>query len=255
MPTLNGGNRSTPAQPELTPPDERICPACLGMRFIVSDSGGSKPSRAVQCPLGCNHEAAQAQLNRLCGLAGEQLKLGFKHSWNPRIAPAVNAILESLAEEPPAGFILLSGPYGCGKSHLLAAAVNAAISKRWSAVYFSSEELLDHFRRAYAPNSETTYDGLYNRVVNATVLCLDEFERTSSTDWAQSQMFKLLDARFEAALYGSNGGRKLTVLATNSPRQSLDPYLLSRLSDVRAGRFFDLTGAPDMRQLQKAPTR
>lgn len=225
------------------------------MRFVIGDPGTDKPGRAVPCPLGCNHEAAQAQLNRLCGLAGDQLRLNFNHKWHPLVSPAVKDIQDSLTQEPPAGFLLLSGPYGCGKSHLLAAAVNAAIGKRWSAVYFSSEELLDHFRRAYAPDSQVSYDGLYGRVVNATVLCLDEFERTSSTDWAQSQMFKLLDARFEAALYGSNGGRKLTILATNSPRKDLDPYLLSRLSDVRAARFFDLTGAPDMRQLQNAIRR
>lgn len=210
----------------------------MGYKFVCNDGG-----RAAPCPLGCSQELAQKHLRALSGMSQDQFNLSFDHMWTKRIMAAVTAITGTLAEKPR-GFMLLSGSYGCGKTHLLCASVNEAMRLGYTAVYTTSEQLLDHFRRAYAPDTKTTYDGVYSKVTGATVLCIDELDRFNTTEWAEAQMFKLLNERYQAAC--SQWEPKLTLMATNRQITELSPYLQSRLGD-RVSQVFDFFGEPDMR--------
>lgn len=247
--TLNGGQV---CKTEIAPPDERLCPVCWGMQFVTivkhsPENGRYHYGETRPCPLGCAQELAQKHLRSLSGMKPEQFELSFNTRWFPSVKTAVDAILSTM--DKPRGFMLLSGNYGCGKSHVLCATVNEAIGRGWTAVFTTSEQLLDHFRRAYAPETKLSYDALYEKVVNATVLCIDELDRFNTTEWAESQMFKLLNDRYQAAV--SQWEPRLTVMATNRRPGELSPYLQSRLSD-RISQVFDLFDAPDMRPLRRA---
>ena len=148
------------------------------------------------------------------------------------------------------GFVLISGPYGTGKTHMLAATVNHARKSNIPSVYMNAEELLDHLRRTYALDADVSFDGLWHRVSNATVLCLDELGRENPTPWARAKLFELLDDRYERATVGGARERVLTVIATNLGIAQLDGYLRSRILDVRHDcvAAIELWNTPDMRQ-------
>lgn len=237
-------------------PDERTCPVCHGMRFIVPavlKVGDPGFGRAIPCPEGCDRANQQRHLNRLSGLTTDQQQHHFGVAWQLPIAPVAEELRGMLDEVPPRGIALLAGGYGIGKTHLLCASVNHAIKQNWTAVYTSAEELLDHFRRAYAPDAKFNYDGLFDRVKNARVLCLDEIDRINPTPWAESQLFKLLNSRYEASVYGGQDAQ-LTIMATNRRPADLDGYLLSRLRDS-GGRIYEMWEARDFRALRGAIQR
>jgi DNA replication protein DnaC len=58
----------------------------------------------------------------------------------------------------PSGWLVLMGPYGCGKTHLAAAIANDRLARGRSALFVVVPDLLDYLRAAYAPNSPATYD-------------------------------------------------------------------------------------------------
>ena len=60
----------------------------------------------------------------------------------------------------PEGWLLLTGTYGCGKTHLAAAIANDRLAQGQPAIFMVVPDLLDHLRAAFGPNSEATYDNL-----------------------------------------------------------------------------------------------
>lgn len=136
------------------------------------------------------------------------------------------------------GWITMSGPNGTGKSHLLAALVNHFVTAERPAIYTTMQEMLQDLRSAYDPKSEHTYSQLWNDIVTADVLAIDEIDKFAGTAWAQEQVFAMLGRRYD------EGDRLLTVLATNVDCRSerfriLPPgpfpsgYLESRICDTR----------------------
>jgi DNA replication protein DnaC len=220
------------------------------MRFVyvTNDTNDPRFGKPFPCPAGCNAEAGRRKLAEMSGLIGDQLLWDFRLAWRGGQQAAARYLQMCLATDPPAGFSLLSGGYGTGKTHMLCATVNQARAAGWTSVYTNAEQLLEHFRHAYDPKVENvTFDGLWQRVMDARVLCIDELDRYNPTAWAQAKMFQLLDDRYEAALYGGARERRLTVLATNLRPHELPESLYSRLMDSDSA-VFDLWDVSDMRQ-------
>ncbi len=125
--------------------------------------------------------------------------------------------------EHPEGWLLLTGTYGCGKTHLAAAIANAQLELGAPVVFAIVPDLLDHLRGTFAPEAETSYDDLFEQLRNAPLLILDDLGAHSSTPWAQEKLFQLLNHRYNAQLP--------TVITTNQRLDDLDPRLRSRLQD------------------------
>ena len=140
--------------------------------------------------------------------------------------------------QEPHGWLLLTGTFGCGKTHLAAAIANARLNSGQSALFLLVPDLLDHLRAAYNPNNETSYDDLFDQVRNTPLLILDDLGTQSSTPWAQEKLFQLLNHRYNAQLS--------TVITTNQNLDELEPRLRSRLMDVALVDHLHIT-APDFR--------
>ena len=126
--------------------------------------------------------------------------------------------------QQPRGWLLFTGGYGVGKTHLAAAIGNTVMARSERALFVLVPDLLDHLRAAYAPHSIEPYDELFERLKNAPLLILDDLGAEAATPWAQEKLFMLLNHRYLHRL--------ATVITTNQPLEALDPRLRSRLMDL-----------------------
>lgn len=140
------------------------------------------------------------------------------------------------------GWLLLEGTYGSGKTHLAAAVANARLSKGDHVLFITAPDLLDHLRSAYAPNSESGYDDLFDRVRNVALLILDDLGVENPSPWAQEKLFQLLNHRYSNQL--------ATIITTNNDVDRLDPRIRSRLLDVELVTRIKVI-APDYRSLSQ----
>ena len=102
--------------------------------------------------------------------------------------------------EQPSGWLVLSGTYGCGKTHLAAAIANHQLSKgRQTPMFVVVPDLLDHLRATFSPSAGTTLDRVFEQVKSTSLLVLDDLGTESATPWAREKLFQLLNHRYARA--------------------------------------------------------
>ena len=132
-------------------------------------------------------------------------------------------ICRHFAQEPE-GWLVLSGEYGSGKTHLAAAMANYREEQGDTALFVVVPDLLDHLRAAFSPNSPVSYDRRFEEVRTAPFLVLDDLGTQSATPWAQEKLFQILNYRYVARL--------ATVITTTQRREEMEPRLRSRMEDM-----------------------
>ena len=211
------------------------CPICHGYGFYVKDVPLGHPDfgKAVVCE--CARPKIQAKRKRQMNALGsmELLSRMTFETFHPEgigltaeRRKTVRAAFEAAQRfaETPRGWLLFSGGYGVGKTHLAAAIGNEVIRRGGEALFILAPDLLDHLRATFAPNSPETYDELFDRLKNTPLLILDDLGAESATPWAQEKLFQLLNHRYLRRLP--------TVITTNRPLSALEARLRSRLMDV-----------------------
>jgi DNA replication protein DnaC len=224
-----GPRRTRPSRPQ-----GAACPLCGGLGFVTPDVPINHPDFGKAVPCRCREqERAQRHVSALQGMASmaslreltfdtfipEPSHLDAARSHN--LSRAYDTCL--YFAQDPEGWLLLSGPYGCGKTHLAAAIANACVAKGKPVVFMVVPDLLDHLRSAYSPTSEISYDALFDQLRSTPLLILDDLGTQSTTPWAQEKLFQLLNHRYVSRLP--------TVLTTNQRPDEMEPRLRSRLID------------------------
>ena len=137
--------------------------------------------------------------------------------------------------ESPAGVLMLTGGHGVGKTHLAAAAANRLIERGQPVFFAFVPDLLDQLRGSYSPDSELSFDEMFDLVKNVPALVLDDLGSHSGAAWAEEKIFQIVNHR-----YVSN----LPAIVTSSvPVDRLDGRLQTRLIDSRWSRVIDLGGS------------
>ena len=214
--------------PPAPPLAAEACPVCHGAGFVRDDVPVGDPSFGQAVPCVCKERALEdrrrADLRRMSSLDAfhDKTFANFDAS-----VPGVREALEVARRyaEDPQGWLVLSGGYGAGKTHLAAAIASERLAVGQSVFFSITPDLLDHLRATFAPTSETQYDELFDKVREAGLLVLDDLGAENGTAWATEKLFQIINYRYNY--------RMPTVITTNHQLQSrLDERLRSRLSDL-----------------------
>lgn len=155
------------------------------------------------------------------------------------------------------GWLLLQGPYGCGKTHLAAAIANFAVEMGVPTLFLTVPDLLDMLRFSF-DSQDTTFEERFNEIRNASLLILDDFGTQNATGWAQEKLFQIINYRYINKLS--------MVITTNLNLEDIDARFRSRLADrelvtdVRINapdyrRPLDDTGHPELSSLAMMGTK
>lgn len=168
-------------------------------------------------------------------------------TFDPRV-PGVDRAFELARRfaRDPKDWLILIGPYGCGKTHLAAAIANEAIQRGNQALFAIVPDLLDHLRSAFSPSSDVQYDELFERVRTAFLLILDDLGTESATPWAREKLYQIINYRYNY--------RQPTVITTNRRLSEIDDRIRSRMTDQGFCTVAELA-AEDYRQRRPGERR
>lgn len=159
------------------------------------------------------------------------------------VQPGISDGIKALKFVRPAvqrgyGMGIMLGTFGQAKTLLMKIAVAVYIRQGKKAFYVKLTDMLDDIRTAYDVKEEKM-QALSRKVREwneIDLLCLDEIDKSSETEWARDRLFNLCDERY------MRGVRRecLTLFAANyDTRKDIPGYLRSRIEDNRFAMIDD----------------
>lgn len=134
-------------------------------------------------------------------------------SWNRSLAQA-KLIVERFSKEfspiremQTEQGLLLMGPCGVGKTHLVVAALKEIILRGHSGLFYDYRELLKEIQDSYNPESQSTEMGVLEPVLKTEILVLDDVGSSKPSPWALETVGHILNSRYNEKL--------ATLLTTN----------------------------------------
>jgi DNA replication protein DnaC len=225
-------------------PEPEPCPRCGGAGFLRYDVPYGDPNFGRLQTCGCRtgetatlRAARFRELSRLGPLESKRFSTfapekGINAFSRDALGTAFRIAREYAAA--PAGWLLLTGPSASGKTHLAAAITNELLDRQEGALWQFVPDFLDHLRTTFNPQSDVTYDELFNAVRDAPVLVLDDLGAHSSSTWAEEKLYQILAHRYNANLP--------TVITTAKLLDSFDGRIRSRLMDPEISRVVAVVG-------------
>ncbi|MQG53115.1 MAG: AAA family ATPase [SAR202 cluster bacterium] len=228
--TITSTLTSTDAS-ELGTPEEINCAICQDIGWVSKQLPFGHPDFGAAFQCSCqeskNSNSRLATLQTLSNL-GPLSSITFESTSAEYLNSAQNpemfqkALAEAIAYgNDPTGWIVFTGPHNSGKTLLAACLANEAIQKDLMTYFVSVSELLDHLRGAFAPDTDSQYDSLFEQIKSVPFLVLDDLNTNSSTPWAHEKLLQILNHRFNYKLP--------TVFTIRDPFDALDESISSKL--------------------------
>ena len=128
--------------------------------------------------------------------------------------------------QQPQGWLVFTGPFGCGKTHLAAAVANAHRERfnQPGVLFVTVADLFDYLRQVMGGANQSLFEQRFRAVRDVPLLILDDLGGDPTPFW-KDKLFQLLDYRYPRVLP--------TVITTARPIEELDRRLVSRLLDTR----------------------
>ncbi len=244
------GTDNIPIPTHRPPMPEPKCLLCRDAGFTRMDVPYGHPMFAKRIPCAC----------KLVEIKGKQQKKLVEHSGMMNLSSFKDASFEtfnlsvpdvkrahkaaSQFAACPMGWLVLTGPYGCGKTLLAATIAKARLDAGDTVIFQTVPDLLDYLRSAFAPGTQQSYEERFTQMKEADVLILDDYKAENETTWAAEKMFQLLNYRYNGSLP--------TVITTNDIHlTSVEPRVASRLGDEELVTVIKMVGARDYRPYKK----
>jgi DNA replication protein DnaC len=186
-------------------------------------------------PLGDTGHPSQSSLETLSGLTFGEFSDRRGEGLSPQDLQSLEKALRAALDfaENPDGWLVFTGPYGCGKTHLAAAIGNYRNEKGKPPIFVTSTELLDHLRATFNPESKVRFDRQFREFQTCTFLILDDLGTESMTPWFKERLYQLFNARYNAKLP--------TVITTSKSLDEIDDRIRSRMLDKRLCDIYGIT--------------
>lgn len=230
-----------PTEPAVAPdrimdgPGDPDCPICHGIGFIGYDVPIDDPrfgkSEICVCRLNEVQSLKKQHLFQLSNL-GSLAELTFSN-FMPRGRVGLGMTQANSLEQAfnsaqnfagtQNGWLLLTGGYGSGKTHLAAAIANQAVSMGTPTIFLTVPDLLDWLRSSFSSSGDSNYEDRFNEIRNAALLVMDDFGTQSSTPWAEEKLFQIINSRYI--------NRLPTVITSNQQLTDFEGRIHSRLLD------------------------
>lgn len=222
-------------------PDDAQCPSCSwfdvshpGLRQVLRDRchGDEKALGLLLYQAQCKCHFAEEKRRAAEGLRWEQANLPRGHpkcfaSFKP--APGTDVMLEAardFAAHIDVHCLVLTGPVGVGKSHMLEAICRARLDQGRTARYELVSSFLDRLRTTYSDtNRQEDVSELLAWYERRDVLALDDLGLEKGTEWAIEKLVTVVDERLR--------NQRDLVVATNRGSEEMRRY-----SDRLASRLF-----------------
>lgn len=133
-------------------------------------------------------------------------------------------------------WLLLYGPTGNGKSHLLNAIGTHLAEMGKKVILIAVPELMDELKRGFETGQSSA---TYEQYRDVDCLLLDDWGVEYGTEWSRAKFEELMLSRFNRGLR--------TVVTTNKDVAALPDRIYSRFQDARYARMA-LNQAPDYRK-------
>jgi DNA replication protein DnaC len=226
------------------------CPECHGLGYLRRDLPVNDPEfgRLEICT--CRRADVQARIRqRLFSLShlddmvdmtfetfSSRGRTGYGQQQQESIERALNQARHYAGTLE--GWLLIQGPYGCGKSHLAAAISNAVVALGVPTLFLTVPDLLDTLRFAFDAE-DVTFEERFESIRRSPLLVLDDFGTQSATQWSREKLFQILNYRYI--------NKMPLVVTTNLALEELDGRMRSRLSDPDLVSHINIQ-APDYRR-------
>lgn len=132
----------------------------------------------------------------------------------------------------PKGWMVITGTYGSGKTHLAAAIANRQTELGHPPMFVMVPDMLDHLRATFNPNSPVSYDRRFDEIRSAPLLVLDDLGAASMKPWVKEKLYQLFNHRYNAQLP--------TIITTADSLEEIDARIRSRMLDTRLCKIYAL---------------
>jgi len=223
-------------------PAQFACPKCqdIGVVKVASEAGryGLEGWRYDLVPCQCRaqqvRERQATRVKAASNLTPEMQDMTFDtydRAWDQDAYDTALAFAEALATGAKgiAPFLVLSGTYGSGKTHLQAAIAHHAMQHGRQPLFAVVPSLLDWFKSAFGQPTrdraqQDAFEARFAGICDADVLLLDDLGAEYSTKWAQEKLYQIINHRYARRLP--------TVFSTNLLPEQLEPRIADRLTDA-----------------------
>lgn len=219
---------------------EASCPRCRDVQWL--DNGAD----LFPCP-NCEPWDAEAARMKHSGIS-EVRRLQTLESYKPSVHPTCREALKQARGFCDGGlpWLILSGPAGTGKTHLVRGIAMRLIKEGWVAKYWSSLHFTTLLHSTQAQGSTVNLMDVIEQNANEELLILDDWGVETLSPWVISQYEGLLDRRWDSLMP--------TIIATNLPAsevRGISHRIHSRMNDVSMSVWVDMMGAKDYRQVMR----